>query len=137
MADDSNVPSLLSLPYLGYCQRSDPSYQATRAFLLSPGNRYYYVGSVASGIGSPHTPTNYIWPMAIAMQALTSTDDAEISSCLLYIKRSCAATGFMHESFSKDNAAQFTRPWFAWANAVFGQLIIQLAAERPHLIFSS
>jgi meiotically up-regulated gene 157 (Mug157) protein len=137
VADDSNVPSLLSLPYLGYCQRSDPTYLATRSFLLSPGNKYYYVGSVASGIGSPHTPTGYIWPMAIAMQALTSQDEGEITACLTYLKRSAAATGFMHESFSKDNAAQYTRPWFAWANAVFGQLIIQLAAERPHLIFKS
>ena len=135
VADDSNVPSLLSLPYLGYCSRTDPAYLATRRFLLSSGNKYYYVGSVASGIGSPHTPQGYIWPMAIAMQALTSTDDAEISACLTYLTRAAAATGFMHESFSKDNAAQYTRPWFAWANAVFGELIIQLAAERPHLIF--
>ena len=136
-ADDSNVPSLLSLPYLGYCDREDPIYLATRAFLLSSSNPYYYVGSVASGIGSPHTPGGYIWPMAVSMQALTSTDDAEISTCLTYLKRSALATGFMHESFDKDDATHYTRPWFAWANAVFGELILQLARERPHLIFSS
>ena len=135
-ADDSNVPSLLSLPYLGWCARDDPAYLATRAYLLSPRNPYFYTGSVASGIGSPHTPGGYIWPMALAMQALTSTDDAEIATCLTYLKRSALATGFMHESFSANNAAQYTRPWFAWANAVFGQLIVQLAAERPQLIFS-
>lgn len=137
VADDSNVPSLLSLPYLGFTARDDPLYLATRKFLLSSANPYYYVGSVASGIGSPHTPAEWIWPMAIAMQALTSTDDAEITNCLLYLKRSALATGFMHESFDKDNAAQFTRPWFSWANAVFAELIMQLATERPHLIFSS
>ena len=137
VADDSNVPSLLSLPYLGYCGRTDPVYLATRKLLLSAKNPYYYVGSVASGIGSPHTPGGYIWPMAVAMQALTSTDDAEIATCLTYLKRSALATGFMHESFDKDDATHYTRPWFAWANAVFGELIIQLAAEKPHLIFSS
>ena len=137
VADDSNVPSLLSLPYLGYAARDAPSYLATRKFLLSPDNPFFYAGAVASGIGSPHTPPGYIWPMAIAMQALTYTDDAEIATCLLYLKRSAAATGFMHESFSKDDAGKFTRPWFAWANAVFAELILQLAKERPHLIFSS
>ena len=137
VADDSNVPSLLSLPYLGYTARDAPSYLATRSFLLSPDNPFFYSGSVASGIGSPHTPAGYIWPMAIAMQALTSVDDAEIAQCLLFIKRSAAATGFMHESFSKDDATKFTRPWFAWANAVFAELILQLAKERPHLIFTS
>lgn len=75
--------------------------------------------------------------MAISMQALTSTNDTEIATCLTYLTRSAMATGFMHESFDKDNAAQYTRPWFAWANAVFGELILQLAKERPHLIFSS
>jgi meiotically up-regulated gene 157 (Mug157) protein len=135
VADDSNVPSLLSLPYLGYTSRTDPTYLATRALLLSPRNPFYYVGSVASGIGSPHTPKNYIWPMALAMQALTATEDAEIAQCLVYITRAAAATGFMHESFDKDDAARFTRPWFAWANALLGQLVLQLAQERPHLIF--
>ena len=75
--------------------------------------------------------------MAIAMQALTSTDDAEIATCLLYLKRAALATGFQHESFDKDDASKFTRPWFSWSNAVFAELIMQLAAERPHLIFSN
>ena len=135
VADDSNVPSLLSLPYLGYCDRTDATYLATRSFLLSARNPYYYVGSVASGIGSPHTPTGYIWPMAISMQALTSTDDNEIATCLEFLKRSAMSTGFMHESFDKNDAEHYTRPWFAWSNAVFGELILQLARERPHLIF--
>jgi meiotically up-regulated gene 157 (Mug157) protein len=137
VADDSNIPSLLSLPYLGYLDRSDPTYLATRAFLLSPGNPYYYTGTVASGIGSPHTPKGYIWPMALSIQALTSTSDAEIATILTYLTRAAKDTGFMHESFNKDNAGQYTRPWFAWANAVFGELILQLARERPHLIFKN
>ena len=75
--------------------------------------------------------------MAVAMQALTSTDDAEITACLTYLTRSAQQTGFMHESFDKNDATKYTRPWFAWANAVFGELIIQLAREKPYLIFSS
>ena len=118
VADDSNVPSLLSLPYLGYLDRSDATYLATRRFLLSTSNPYYFVGSVASGIGSPHTPGGYIWPMAVAMQALTSTDDTEIATCLVYLKRSALATGFMHESFDKDDATKYTRPWFAWGESM-------------------
>jgi meiotically up-regulated gene 157 (Mug157) protein len=133
-ADDSNVPSLLSLPYLGYCETTAPLYVATRAVLLSPRNPYYYVGTVASGIGSPHTPAGWIWPMAVSMQALTSTDDAEIARCLTYLTRAALATGFQHESFDKDNAAQYTRPWFAWANAVFGELIIKRAFDTHHAV---
>ena len=137
VADDSNVPSLLSLPYLGFVDKADAVYAATRKLLLSPANPYFYTGTVASGIGSPHTPVNYIWPMAITMQALTSDDDAEIAACLTYLTRSARATGFTHESFDKDDATRFTRPWFAWSNALFGELILQLAQERPHLIFTA
>jgi meiotically up-regulated gene 157 (Mug157) protein len=137
VADDSNIPSLLSLPYLGYVDSANPTYVATRKLLLSSTNPYYYVGSVASGIGSPHTPAGYIWPMALSIQALTSTDDDEIATILTYLKRSALATGFMHESFDKNDATHYTRPWFSWANSVFAELIIKLAAERPHLIFTS
>jgi len=93
---------------------------------------------VAEGIGSSHGwGYNYIWPMSIIMRALTSTDDAEISMCLLMLKATHDGTGFMHESFNKDNPAQYTRNWFAWANTMFGELIVKLAKERPHLIFES
>ena len=77
---------------------------------------------------------NAIWPMAIIMRALTSDDDAEIESCLATLKAAAAGTGLMHESFSKDNAGSYTRPWFAWANSLFGELILQLHRERPHLL---
>src|SRR5436305_250083 len=72
--------------------------------------------------------------MTIAIRALTSTDDHEISDCLVLLKSSHAGTGFMHEAFWKDDAAQFTRAWFAWANALFGELILTLSRERPHLL---
>ena len=135
LMDDANVPSLLSLPYLGYLSRSDPLYLATRRVVLSSNNPYYFAGTAGSGIGGPHVGLNYIWPMSIIMQAMTSNDDDEIRSCLETLKASSAGTGWLHESFQKDNAKHFTRPWFAWTNGLFGSLILQLAEERPYLIF--
>jgi len=135
--DDANVPSLLSLPYLNFTSASDPVYQQTRARLLSQENKYYFVGKEGSGIGSPHTPDNYIWPMAVSLQALTSDSDVEIKECLQTLKNSAYTTGLMHESFDKNDATKFTRPWFAWANSLFGELIIKLAEEKPHIIFKS
>lgn len=134
MMDDANVPSLLSLPYLGYCAKDDPLYQRTRARVLSPDNPYYSEGRVGRGIGGPHIGPGWIWPMAIIMQALTSDSDDEIQDCLRQLKQTHAGTGFMHESFWKDDATKFTRSWFAWANTLFGELILTLRRERPHLL---
>ena len=132
--DDANIPGLLSLPYLGCCALNDPIYQRTRRFVLSPDNPYFFQGTAASGVGGPHEGLDMIWPMAIIAQALTSTDDAEIRQCLHWLKATHAGTGFMHESFNKDNPAKFTRAWFAWANTLFGELIVNLSQQRPHLL---
>lgn len=130
------MPSLLSLPYVGFSDAADPVYAVSRAELLSAANPYFFEGSEGSGIGSPHTPEGYIWPMAVSLQAITSVNDTEIMSCLATLKNSARGTGLMHESFDKDDAAQYTRPWFAWANSIFGELIIKLANEKPYLILS-
>ena len=82
LMDDANVPSLLSIPYLGYCSPDDEIYKNTRAFILSKKNPYYFEGKAAKGIGSPHTPKDYIWHVSLAMQGLTSTDDEEIARLL-------------------------------------------------------
>lgn len=132
--DDANVPSLLSLPYLGYCRRDDPVYQRTRRYLLSRDNPFYSKGAAGRGIGGPHVGVGWIWPISIIMQAMTSDDDAEILDCLDMLKRTHAGTGFMHESFWKDDAQKFTRAWFAWANSLFGDLILMLDRDRPHLL---
>jgi len=134
LMDDSNVPSLLSLPYLGFCAPDDARYLRTRAFCLSTDNPHYVSGSAATGIGSPHTGPGTIWPMSLSMQALTATDDAEILQCLRSLKSTHADTGFMHESFNADDPARFTRPWFAWANTLFGELLVTLHRQRPHLL---
>ena len=132
--DDANVPSLLALPYLGACSANDPTYLRTRRFVQSPSNPYFFRGSALEGVGSPHTGLGRVWPVAITMRALTSTDDLEIRSCLRMLKISSARTGFMHEGVDKDDPTQFSRTWFAWANSLFGELIGKLADTRPHLL---
>lgn len=132
--DDSNVPSLLSLPYLDALPVNNAVYQNTRKFILSKKNPYFFKGKYAEGSGSPHTLQDMIWPMSIILRIITSTDDNEIRSCLKMLKNTNAGTGFMHESFNKDNPEKFTRKWFAWANTLFGEMILKLNKERPHLL---
>jgi hypothetical protein len=132
--DDANAPGLLSLPYLGVCRNDDPLYRRTRAFALSESNPYFFRGKAAEGIGGPHEGMNMIWPMSILMRAFTSVDEQEIRQCLRWLRDTTAGTGFMHESFEKDDPAKFTRPWFAWANSLFGELMVKLAAERPGVL---
>ena len=126
LMDDANVPSLLGMAYLGDVDANDPIYQNTRRFVWSDDNPYFFKGKAGQGIGGPHTGYNMIWPMTIMMKAFTSTDDAEIKQCIEALQRTDAGTGFMHESFNKDDAANFTRSWFAWQNTLFGELILKL-----------
>ena len=132
--DDSNVPSILSLPYLDCIDKNDVIYQNTRKFLLSKDHCWFFEGKAASGIGSPHTLPDKIWPMTIIMQALTSSNADEIKNCLFMLKTTHAGKGFMHESFNKDKPEDYTRSWFAWANTLFGELIIKVHAEHPELL---
>jgi meiotically up-regulated gene 157 (Mug157) protein len=124
LMDDANVPSLLSLPYLNATASSDSVYQNTRRLLLSDENPFFFRGKAAEGIGSPHTGLNLIWPISIVMRALTSTDNTEIKKCINLLLRTHGGTGFMHESFHKDDPQRFTRKWFAWANTIFGELVM-------------
>jgi uncharacterized protein len=132
--DDANVPSLLSLPYLGCMQTSDVVYQNTRRFALSTDNPWFFRGTAGAGIGGPHVGEEMIWPLSIIMQALTSTNQEEIRECLQTLKKTHAGTGFMHETFHKDNPANYTRSWFAWANTLFGELILKVAKEYPAVL---
>lgn len=134
LMDDANVPSLLAIPYLGYRPANDPLYVNTRHFVLSSDNPYYYTGKCARGIGSPHTPTGYIWHMALTMQGLTSTDEQEQEAILRMLISTTAGTSYMHESFDPDDPQRFTRSWFAWANSLFGEFICHLARQQPDLL---
>jgi uncharacterized protein len=134
LMDDANVPSLLSLPYLGCCAHDDPIYRRTRAFVLSSDNPYFFRGRAGEGVGGPHVGLGMIWPLGIIMRGLTSVDGREIATCLKLLKTTHAGTGFMHESFFKDDPVRFTRSWFAWANTLFGEFVLQVYAAHPHLL---
>jgi hypothetical protein len=136
MIDDADAPGLVTLSYLESCAAEDALYQRTRRFALSDSNPYFSHGKAAEGVGSPHEGINTIWPMSITYRALTATGEHEIRQCLRWLRDTTAGTGFMHESFKKDDAASFTRPWFAWANTLFGELIVKLASDRASLLAS-
>ncbi len=125
LMDDANVPSLLSLPYLDAVSKTDPVYKQTRKFLFSEYNPFFFKGKAGEGIGGPHCGIDMIWPISITMRALTSTDNSEIKKCIDLLISTHGGTGFMHESFHKNDANNFTRKWFAWANTLFGELIAE------------
>lgn len=129
LMDDSNAPSLLSLPYLSDVSVSDPVYQNTRRYVWSENNPYFFRGTAGEGIGGPHVGYDMIWPMSVMMKAFTSTDDEEIASCIRSLLVTDNETGFIHESFHKNDPSNFTRPWFAWQNTLFGELILKLVNE--------
>lgn len=129
LMDDSNAPSLLSLPYLSDVDVNDKVYQNTRRFVWSDSNPYFFKGVAGEGIGGPHVGYDMVWPMSIMMKAFTSTDDTEIINCVKMVMDTETGLGFVHESFHKDDAANFTRPWFAWQNTLFGELILKLVNE--------
>ncbi len=117
--DDANVPSLLSMPWLGWCDKEDERYLNTRKWLFSSKNPYYFEGSTAKGIGSPHTDPNYVWHIALCMQGLTSVSKEEKTGLMKMLLHTDAGKEVMHESFECDDPAKFTREWFAWANSLF------------------
>lgn len=133
--DDANIPSLLSLPLLGFVDQSDKTYQNTRKMILEKvGNPYYLTGSEFHGIGGPHVGLENAWPMALLVQAQTTDSDAELMEAIDLVRDS-SLLGLVHESINVNNIKQYTRPWFAWANSLFGQTILKIAAKKPYLIF--
>jgi meiotically up-regulated gene 157 (Mug157) protein len=134
LMDDANAPSLLALPYLDALPLNEPTYQNTRKLILSSTNPCFYQGTAAAGIGSPHTGPDMIWPIGLALRGLTSTDAAEIGTCIQVLKTCHGGTGFMHESFHKDDPTKYTRAWFAWANTLFGEFLWKVYRERPQLL---
>lgn len=123
--DDANVPSLLSIPYLGYEGEDSQLYQNTKKRILSQANPFYYSGKAIEGIGSAHTPYDYVWPIAVAMEGLVTADVQDKGRAIQRLLNSDGGSGCMHESVFKDDAALFTRPWFGWANALFCELVLE------------
>ena len=137
LMDDANMPSLLSIPYLGenmFASTRQTVWDNSRKYCLSASNPFYFSGTAAEGIGSPHTGLDMIWPMSIIVRGLTSTDEAEMKKCIELLQKTHAGTGFMHESFHKDDPTKFTRKWFAWANSMFGEFIWKMYRRKPHLL---
>ena len=128
--DDANVPSLLSIPYIGYSAPDDEIYKNTRRFILSKDNPYYYEGKFARGVGSPHTPKDYIWHIALSMQGLTSDDKDEMLSIVKMLDTTDAGTCRMHEGFYADDPNKFTREWFTWSDSLFSEFIEKAADEN-------
>jgi len=126
LMDDANVPSLLAAPYLGYCDIEDEVYQNTRKFLLSKHNPYYYEGHIAKGIGSPHTPEEYIWHISLAIQGMTANNLEEKKEILNTFKVSDGGQNLMHEGFDVNDPNEFTREWFSWANSMFSEFLLHL-----------
>jgi meiotically up-regulated gene 157 (Mug157) protein len=124
--DDPNIPSLLALPYLGWCEPNDAQYRATRTWLLSPAHEYFASGHFGEGFTSDHTPSTHIWPLSIAMRGLTAVadDGGEQEQCLRWLEASDGGTGSLHESFNKDDSTCFTRPWFSWADMTYVELAL-------------
>lgn len=130
MIDDANIPSLLSIPYIGYSEVTDEIYQNTRKFLLSAENPYYFEGKYAKGIGSRHTPENYVWHMALVMQGMTATDKKEKLEILKMITDTDADTGYLHEGFHVDDPYVYTREWFTWPNSLFAEFVEQCVDQH-------
>jgi meiotically up-regulated gene 157 (Mug157) protein len=132
--DDANIPSLLSIPYFGYLPKTNSLYLATRRFSLSERNPYFFRGKYAQGLGSPHTPHGYVWPLALCVQALTATDDTEVDQVFGWIAASDVGDHRLHESFNAEWPESYTREDFAWPNALYTELIMtrrgQTFAER-------
>ncbi|MFE0808511.1 glycoside hydrolase family 125 protein [Streptomyces sp. NPDC058848] len=137
LMDDANMPGLLSLPLVANVPTTDTVYLATRQFVLSPANPTWHRGTAAEGIGSPHTPDEHIWPIAIAVQGLTSNVGAERITALETLLSTDAGTGQMHESFHKDDPRRFTRPWFSWANAMYAELALDIAGLGTRPLWAS
>jgi meiotically up-regulated gene 157 (Mug157) protein len=136
LMDDANIPSLLSLPLLGFLDNTDPIYQNTRRMLLSqPHNPYFLRGAAFHGIGGPHIGLRNAWPMSLLVQAMTSDDEEEIMECVNAVKN-VSLMGLINESVDVQiGGKSVSRSWFAWANSVFAQTILHLAENRPGLIF--
>ncbi len=127
--DDANLPSLLGIPIFGYAPAEDPLYRRTRAFCLSTSNPHFAQGRTAQGIGSPHTPPGRVWPIALAVQALTTSDRGE-KEHLVEVIRQTAVGGSVHESFDPDDPTRYSREWFAWADTMFALAVMDVFG--PH-----
>jgi meiotically up-regulated gene 157 (Mug157) protein len=146
LMDDANIPNLTTLPYIDWSSAFDPTYLTTRGFTLSMDNPYYFSGKYATGLGSPHTPHGWVWPLGIIGRALTATSTQEVAEAITTLAETDSESGMIHESFYPDGYWRFTRPEFGWANALYAELLFrslagdtatQFAVQGPILPFQT
>jgi len=135
LMDDANIPNLTTLPYIGWCGANDPLYLATRAFSLSKDDPWYFSGTYATGLGSPHTPDGYVWPLGIIGRALTATGSPEVAASITTLAETDSLDGLIHESFYPGGYWRYTRAEFGWANALYAELIFRSVAGFTAISF--
>lgn len=136
LMDDANIPNLTTLPYIDWCSPFDQTYLATRSFTLSMDDPFYFSGRYAQGLGSPHTPYGYVWPLGIIGRALTATSSIEVATAITTLAETDGESGLIHESFYPDGYWRFTRPEFGWANALGAELFFRSLAGEPATQFA-
>jgi meiotically up-regulated gene 157 (Mug157) protein len=136
LMDDANIPNLTALPYIDWCSSYDPTYLATRAFALSMDDPFYFSGRYAQGLGSPHTPYGYVWPLGIIGRALTATSSLEVATAITTLAETDSENGLIHESFYPGGYWRYTREEFGWANALGAELIFRSLAGEPSIEFA-
>ncbi|KAI6512922.1 hypothetical protein ACKVV1_007906 [Pyricularia oryzae] len=134
LMDDANLPSLLSSAMMGFVSKDDPTYLNTRKFIFSKENPYFMHGPVLNGTGGPHIGPGMAWPMSLIVRIITTDDDDEIIATLRQLVESTDGLGLMHESINTFSATMYTRPWFSWANGLFGQMMLDLKNRKPHIL---
>jgi uncharacterized protein len=131
MMDDANIPNLTAMPWYAWCSSDDPVYLETRRFTLGFDDPYYYRGKYATGLGSPHTPQGWVWPLGIIGAALSTAQREDVVDAIDMLDSSDTLDGLMHESVNPNDPSQFTRPEFGWANAFWADLLFRTVAGYP------
>lgn len=128
---DANLPNLIAATYFGYLSPDDALYRATRRFVLSSANPYFYHAGYAEGLGSAHTPAGWIWPLGLITRSLTAGSSGEAADGLRALAATDGSDGLIHESFDPRRPWRFTRAEFGWANAMYAELVFRAAAGVP------
>ena len=129
LLDDANVPSLLSLPYLGFCEPDDPLYRSTRDWVLGPRNPSWVPGPL-SGVSSTHGRRGWVWPLAIATEGLTSLEASEMEEAARRIEATVTGELLLHESVDPADPRRYRRRWFSWADMLYVELVLATAGIR-------
>ena len=132
--DEPRYPSLLSLPFFGFCDYNDEIYLNTRKRILSRKNPYYIVGKCGEGESSAHSFRHYNGTLFTIMRALTSEDKKEMNDCLSILEKSSNGINYLHEYFDINDFNFFVNASFPYANSFFCVLIDNLLEKHPDIL---